>query len=152
MPHQQNAFEILGQNESDNDLVETVAAQVAALTYQRQMTTSSAANASQCAEQQFAHLASQQNMIHNNMHQIIAQVYALSFNQSYGGHGRVTGNNSKRNGGRGHGHGQCPHVPQNIMINGGQFGTGGSFSPATKFFAPNQPPGGVRPYEGPLQG
>jgi hypothetical protein len=32
-PHQQNAFGILGQNESDDNLVETVATQVAALTY-----------------------------------------------------------------------------------------------------------------------
>ncbi len=32
MPHQQNAFGILGQNKSDNNSVETVATQVAALT------------------------------------------------------------------------------------------------------------------------
>jgi hypothetical protein len=53
MPHQQNAFEILGQTESDNKSVDTVATQVATLTYQSQMTASSAANTSQCAEQQF---------------------------------------------------------------------------------------------------
>ncbi len=80
MPHQQNTFGTLGQNKLDNDLVETVATQVAALTYQSQMTASTMANASQHAEQQFAHLASQQNMMHKNMHQIIAQVSALSFN------------------------------------------------------------------------
>ncbi len=73
MPHQQNAFRILGLNGSDNDLVETVATQVVALTYQSQMTTSTIANASQRAEQQNAHLASQQYMMHKNMHQIIAQ-------------------------------------------------------------------------------
>ncbi len=72
MPHQQNAFEILGQNELDNDLVETAVTQVAALTYQSQMTASSMANASQHVEQEFAHLSSQQNMMHKNMHQIIA--------------------------------------------------------------------------------
>jgi hypothetical protein len=151
MPHQQNTFGILGQNESDNNSAETVATQVAALTYQSQMTASSMANASQCAEQQFAHLASQQNMMHKNMHQIIAQVNALSFNQSNAGHGRIAGNNFKGNGGPGNGHEQRPHRSQNIASNRGQFGTGGSFTPATEFFAPNPPPGGVRPYEGPLQ-
>ncbi len=39
MPHQQNPFEILGQNESDDNLVETVATQVVALTNQSKMTT-----------------------------------------------------------------------------------------------------------------
>jgi hypothetical protein len=48
----------------DNNSVETVATQVAALTYQSQMAASTTANASQLAEQQFAHLASQQNMMH----------------------------------------------------------------------------------------
>jgi hypothetical protein len=37
------------------------------------MTASTAANASQRAEQRFAHLASQKNMMHENMHQIIAE-------------------------------------------------------------------------------
>jgi hypothetical protein len=59
------------------------------------MTTSTAANASQCAEQHFAHLASKQNMIHKNMHQTIAQVNALSFNQSDAGCGCVAGNSFK---------------------------------------------------------
>jgi hypothetical protein len=103
MPRQQNAIGILSHNESDDNLVETVVTQVTALTYQSQMTTSSTANASQRAEQQFAHLASQQNMMHKNMHQIIAQVNALSINQSNAGHGRVAGNNFKGNGGRSRG-------------------------------------------------
>ncbi len=85
MPHQQYAFGILGQNKSDEDSVENVATQVAALTYQSQMTVSTTANISQPAEQQFAHLASQQNMMHENMHQIMAKVNALSFNQSNAG-------------------------------------------------------------------
>jgi hypothetical protein len=38
MPHQQNAFGIFGQNKSDDNLVKTVATQVAALTYQSQTT------------------------------------------------------------------------------------------------------------------
>jgi hypothetical protein len=67
------------------------------------MTPSTAANASQRAEQQFAHLISQQNLMHENMHQIIAQVNALSFNQSDARRGRVAGNNFEGNGGHGHG-------------------------------------------------
>jgi hypothetical protein len=94
-----------GSNKSDDDLVETVATQVAALTYQSQMTASSMANTSQCAEQQFAHLASQQNMMHKNMHQIIVLVSTLSFNQSNAEHGRAVGNNFEGNGGCGCGHG-----------------------------------------------
>jgi hypothetical protein len=76
---------------------------VAALTYQSQMTASSTANARQRAKQQFAHLASQQNMMHKNMHQIIAQVNALSFNQSDAGCGHVAGTNFEGNGGCRHG-------------------------------------------------
>ncbi len=63
------------------------------MTYQSQVTASTTANASQHAEQQFAHLASQQNMMHENMHQIIAQMNALIFSQSNAGCGRVVGNN-----------------------------------------------------------
>jgi hypothetical protein len=44
---------------------------VAALTYQSQLTASTAANLIERAEQQFAHLASQQNFVHENMHQVI---------------------------------------------------------------------------------
>jgi hypothetical protein len=95
MPHQQNAFKILGQNKLDNNLVETVATQVVALTYQSQMTAWFMASTSQCAEQQFAHLVSQQNMMHENMHQIIAKVNALSFNQSNARHGRDATTTSK---------------------------------------------------------
>ena len=110
------------------------------------------ANASQRVEQQFAHLASQQNMMHKNMHQIIAQVNAQSFNQSNAGCGRVASNNFEGNGGCSRGCGRCPCGPRNIAPNEGQLGTGGGFTPATNFFAPNPPPGGVRPYEVPPQG
>ena len=131
MSHQQNTFGILGQNKLDDDSVETVATQVAALTYQSQMTTSTTTNASQRAEQQFVHLAFQQNMMHKNMHQIIAQVNVLSFNQSDAGRGRIAGTNFKGNGGHGCGHGHHPRGPQNNASNGGQFGTSGSFALAT---------------------
>jgi hypothetical protein len=123
MPHQQNAFGILGQNKSDNNWVETVATQAAALTYQSQMTVSSTANASQRAEQQFAHLIPQQNMMHQNMHQIIAQVNALSFNQSDVGRGPVASNNFEGNGGCSRGRGRRPCGSQKIASNRGQSGT-----------------------------
>jgi hypothetical protein len=90
--------------------------------------------------------------MHRNTHQIIAQVNALSFNQSDAGCGRVASNNFKGNGGRGCGRGQHPDGPQNIASKGGQFGTSSGFTPATEFFAPNSPPGGVRPYDGLPQG
>jgi hypothetical protein len=60
----------------------SVATQVAALTYQSQLTANMAANTSVRQEQQLAHLAAQQNMIHKNMHQIIAGLNAVTFNQS----------------------------------------------------------------------
>ncbi len=60
LPHQQNAFGALANNaNSDDDSVEIVATQVAAITYQSQLTALTAANSSQCQEIQLAHLASQ---------------------------------------------------------------------------------------------
>ena len=47
LPHQQNAFGVLANYaDSDDDSVETVATQVAALTYQSQLTALTAANSS----------------------------------------------------------------------------------------------------------
>ncbi len=152
MPHQQNAFGILGQTESDDNSVDTVATQVVALTYQSQMTATTAANSSQCAEQQFAHLASQQNMMYKNMHQIIAQVNALSFTQSDAGCGRFAGNNFEGNGGHKRSRGQRPRRARNNAINRGQFGASSGFAPATGVFAPSPPPGGVMPCEDTPQG
>jgi hypothetical protein len=83
LPHQQNAFGVLANYaDSDDDSVETVATQVAALTYQSQLTASTAANSSHCQEIQLAHLASQQNMMHKNMHQLIEGLNAVAFNIS----------------------------------------------------------------------
>ncbi len=66
LPHQQNAFGMLRPTcvDSDEESINTVAMQVAALTNQSQLTASTAANSSQHAEQQFA---SQQNLMHENM-------------------------------------------------------------------------------------
>ncbi len=91
LPYQQNASGVLATSAHnlDRDLVETVAMQVVALTYQHQMAANMAANSSQHNEQQFAQLAMQQNMMHENLHQIIAQVNALMFDAS--NQGRDTG-------------------------------------------------------------
>ncbi len=88
LPHQQNAVGALASDaDTDNDSVKTVATQVAALTYQSQLTASTAADNSQRQELQLAHLASQQNMMHENMHQLIAGLNAVAFNMSNEGHG-----------------------------------------------------------------
>jgi hypothetical protein len=72
LPHQQNAFGALANDaNTNNNSVKTIATQVAALTYQSQLMALTAANNSQCQELQMAHLASQQNMMHENMHQLI---------------------------------------------------------------------------------
>ncbi len=65
----------------------SVAMQVAALAYQIQLTANLATNTSMRQEQQLAHLAAHQNMIHKNMHQIITGLNAVTFNQSDKGRG-----------------------------------------------------------------
>jgi hypothetical protein len=60
---------------------------LAALTYQSQLTANTAANTSVYQEQQLAHLAAQQNMMHKNKHQLIAGLNAVTFNQSDEGRG-----------------------------------------------------------------
>jgi hypothetical protein len=65
----------------------SIARQVAALTYQSQLTANTAANTSVHQEQQLAHLATQQNLMHKNMYQIIAGLNAVMFNRSDKGRG-----------------------------------------------------------------
>ena len=65
----------------DEESNRSVATQVAALTYQSQLMANTATNTSVCQEQQLAHLVAQQNMMHKNMHQIIAGLNAVRFNQ-----------------------------------------------------------------------
>jgi hypothetical protein len=48
-----------------------------------------AANTSKCNKHQFAQLAMQQNMMHENLHQIIVQINPLTFNTSNKGRGTV---------------------------------------------------------------
>jgi hypothetical protein len=60
---------------------------MAALTYQSQLTATTAANSSQQMDQYVQILAHQKEQLHQNQHQIIEQLAALSFNQSNTGQG-----------------------------------------------------------------
>ncbi len=109
---------------------------MAALTYQSQLTATTAANLSQQMDQYVQTLFHQQLQLHQNQHQIIKQLAALSFNQSYAGQGigcqgrspppqalfapiQFGGNNFGSHGGqgcgreqgRGHGHGPPAFTP-----------------------------------------
>jgi hypothetical protein len=96
----------------------------------------------QWAEQQFAHLAPQQNRMHENMHQTITQVNALSFNQSDAGRGRLASFNSS---GHRQGHSQRQHGGAQMAGKGGQFG--GGFVPAASSYA-HGPTAEVASYQG----
>jgi hypothetical protein len=67
-----------------------------------------AANSSQPQELQLAHLASQQNLMHENMHQLIAGLNAVAFNISNKGHG-VGQFGTRGNYGGGYGTCSCGH-------------------------------------------
>jgi len=84
LPFQQNAFGALAANDSDDDSTETVPTQMAALTYQSQLTATTAANSSQQMGQYLQTLAHQQDQLHQNQHQMMEQMAALLFNQSDG--------------------------------------------------------------------
>jgi hypothetical protein len=84
---QQNVFGALANNDSDDDSAATVATKMAALTYQSQIMANMAANLSQQMDQYVQTLAHQQEQLHQNQHQIIKQLAALSFNQSVAGRG-----------------------------------------------------------------
>jgi hypothetical protein len=100
----QNAFGILKNNDSDDDesLASTVATQVAALTYQSQLTQLTAATIGHRQELQLAQLVATQEAQHATMHQIIEELNAVAFNASDAGHGMPTfggrGGNHGRNG------------------------------------------------------
>jgi hypothetical protein len=83
MPYQQNAFGILeADNSNGESFAASVATQVAALRHQSQLILLTVANTSQRHDQQMAHLASHQDLMHQNMHQIIAVLNAVTFNVS----------------------------------------------------------------------
>jgi len=88
LPFHQNALGALTTNDSDKeDSTETVATQMAALTYQSQLTATTAANSSQKMVQYMQKLAHQQDLLHQNQHQMMDQMVALFFNQSNAGCG-----------------------------------------------------------------
>jgi hypothetical protein len=58
----------LAEDDSDEESIDkNVTSQVAALTHQSQLTSSTMANSSQCHDYQVAHLALQQDLMHKNM-------------------------------------------------------------------------------------
>ena len=87
LPFQQNAFGALAANDLNDDSAETVATQMAALTYQSQLTATTATNLSQQMGQYLQTLAHQQDQLHQNQHQMMEQMAALLFNQSDAGRG-----------------------------------------------------------------
>ena len=106
-----NAFGALGPSieTDDDDSVDTVATQLAAVTLQSQLTATTAANSSQRNDQAVQLLAQQQHLLHANQHQILEQLAALSFNASDAGQGRRPG------GGRGRGPAPPPYVQAPAM-------------------------------------
>ena len=88
LPFQHNAFGALAGNDLDGeDYTETVAINLAALMYQSQLTATTATNSSQQMGQYMQMLAHQQDLLHENKHQMMEQMVALSFNQSNAGRG-----------------------------------------------------------------
>ena len=109
-------FGALASNDLDeDDSTKTVATQMAALMYQSQLTATTAANWSQQMGQYIQTLAHQQDLLHQNQHQMMEQMAALSFNQSDAGRGI-----------RRQGHGQ-PQPPAPVTPNG--LGCGGQLAP-----------------------
>ena len=94
-----HGYAALEEASDDDDSVATaVASQVAALTYQSQLTASTAANSSQRQEQQIAHLAAVQDATNATLHQIIDGLNAVALNVN-----DVAGRNNRYGGGRGAG-------------------------------------------------
>lgn len=95
-----NAFGALGPSTEteDDDSLDTIATQMAAVTLQSQLTATTAANSSQRHDQGMQALVQQQNLLHANQHQILELLAALSFNASNAGQGLHRGG---RGGGRG---------------------------------------------------
>jgi hypothetical protein len=69
LPFQQNAFNALATEDSDEDTANTVPTQMAALTYQSQLTAATAANTPQRMDQYVQTLAQQQEQLQQLQHQ-----------------------------------------------------------------------------------
>jgi hypothetical protein len=113
LPFQQNAFGALAADDNDNEvlIMEVVADQVAALTYQSQLTGSTATTTNQRNEQQLTAIKANQQATHGTLHQIIAQLNAVTFNMSDAGWGRFGGHGCGRDHSRGFGGGPPTYVP-----------------------------------------
>ena len=155
-----NAFGALEEPSDDDSVATAVASQVAALTYQSQLTANTAATASQRQEQQIAQLAAVQDATHATLHQIIDGLNAVAFNVSdvggrnarYGG-GRGGGRNRAARGGRYGGRGRPMFhatMRQNMFPSAGPVGGVPSYRPPAQVYAsaiptyahPVGPPGG----------
>jgi hypothetical protein len=135
-------------------VTESVANQVAALTYQSQLTALTAATTTQCTAQKLTAIEANQQVTHGTLHQIIAQLNTVMFNASdvgrgTQGYGAGQGYRAGRGCKRAHGHGgRCGFdrgPPQYV---------GGSFlTPQGRSF-PHAPQGGGFPqgYPGGYQG
>jgi hypothetical protein len=140
LPFQQNAFGALAADDNNNKepLVDGMANQVAALTYQSQLTASTAATTNQCNAQQLATIEANQQATHSTLHQIIAQLNAvLGFNTSDAGWGRFGGWGRGRGCGHGFSRGPLTYVP-------GRFSPphGGGIPPSPSSHGDGFPPGG----------
>ena len=85
LPFQKNVFGALTAHDSDDDSADTVATQMAFLTYQSQLTATTATNLSQQMGQYFQTLAHQQEQLYQPQYQMMEQMTALLFNQSNNG-------------------------------------------------------------------
>jgi len=87
----QNAFGALTKDDNNEDgeesIAESVSNHLAALTYQSQMTASTAATTTQRNSQQLTNIEANQQAMHSTRHEIIAQLNAVTFNASDAGRG-----------------------------------------------------------------
>jgi hypothetical protein len=99
-PYLQDAFGVLEEESNNKSIAASIATQVAALTHQSQLSLSNDYNTSQCHDNQMAHIAGQQDLMHQNMHQIIAALNTITFNISNEGcsTGRYAGRQARRHG------------------------------------------------------
>ncbi len=142
LPYQQNAFGTLAADYKDDkeSIMEGMANQVAALTYQSQLTASTAATTNHCNMQQLATIEANQQATHSTLHQIIAQLNAVTFNASNAGWGCVGGLGWGHGHGRGFDRGPPAYVPS-------RFPTphSGEILPAPPLHGGSFPPGGGNP-------
>ena len=153
-PAHNKAFGALEETSDDDSVATAVASQVAALTYQSQLTASTAANQSQRQEQQFAQLAAVQDATNTTLNQIIDSLSAVALNVNdnggrnirYGG-GRGTGRTRSARGGRYNGRGRNMFPLQGTMMRPATYPNAAS---DTQFRPPAQIYAGVPAYTHPI--